>query len=123
MSRGTGWEGAPRRPPCSRSPEKFPLTYYVIFVTMAGMSRLICLSLLALAMFGLLMLVLPSDGNSQTGDMKLHEIGSYDNIRMLKMIHAGCEIFVVVGDSGHSSESLISRFPTPISVATGRGCN
>lgn len=51
----------------------------------------------------------------------LHEIGTMDSVTVYKMVHYGCEIFVAKGSRGNSGE-IVRENPTPVAIATGRGC-
>lgn len=63
------------------------------------------------------------DAISSGGSSPLHEIGSNDrgrlgdHFRVYKMVHHGCEVFVV----SRASEGYQDR-QAGVSIATGRGC-
>lgn len=74
--------------------------------------------IIAIAMvFGLCMLAAEPLNNDT--NVKLHEIGAVSNdlgdLKVFKMIHAGCEIFVAQGHWGSGGN-------TPVAITTGRGC-
>lgn len=67
------------------------------------------------------LLAIPAMADTTQQNVQLHEIGKLDDIRVLKMVHFGCEIFVAVGSPGMTGE-LLKTNVTPVSITTGRGC-
>lgn len=73
---------------------------------------------LVIVMFIVLLVVFAWSVESQ--NMELHVIGSTKTFKVYKMVHAGCEIFVVSAEGFQLN--LTKEYPPTVAIATGRSC-